>query len=136
VSEVAPDYDEIDRLEIERLIVDDLGCGSPQDARHQLGRIIQKLAAVTAERDELLQQNQRSIEKARENAILAGDLLSENRKLTNQLATVTAGRNELLRRIDRAIVHLDREDAFAERKARKALTETIHGTGEMEELCK
>jgi hypothetical protein len=33
------------------LIVDDLGCGSPQDARYKLDRIIQKLAAVTAERD-------------------------------------------------------------------------------------
>jgi hypothetical protein len=51
VSEVAPNYDEIDRIEIERLIVDDLGCGSPQDARYKLDRIIQKLAAVTAERD-------------------------------------------------------------------------------------
>jgi hypothetical protein len=63
VSNVAPNYDEIDRLEIERLIVDDLGCGSPQDARFKLDLIVRKLAAVTAERDALLGLLQESLVK-------------------------------------------------------------------------
>ena len=59
MSDEAPNYDEIDRLEIERLIVDDLGCGSPQDARYKLDMITRKLAAVTAELDALRKDNAR-----------------------------------------------------------------------------
>lgn len=53
MKEEAPNYDEIDRFEIERLIVDDLGCGSPQDARFQLDRIIRLWRANMEELNQL-----------------------------------------------------------------------------------